>query len=98
YKRYLINFIILFALPSILFLINVIISKKYLNQEKIFPFECEFNPISRARLPSRTQFFIISHIFLFFDIQIAFLVTLIYILINFNPFTIFYYLYFFYLF
>ena len=54
------------------------------------PFECGFNPSFKARLPFRTQFFIIRLIFLIFDIEIDFLLPLIFISINFNPFIISY--------
>ncbi|KAG5335130.1 NU3M oxidoreductase, partial [Acromyrmex heyeri] len=79
--------IFLISLSSILLLINFFISKKInLNQEKISSFECGFNPLSNARLPFRIQFFIISLIFLIFDIEIALLLPLIYLSSNFNPF------------
>ncbi|KAG5321627.1 NU3M oxidoreductase, partial [Pseudoatta argentina] len=61
-------FLLLYYLPYPLFLINFIISKKLI-----------FNPISRVRLPFRIQFFIISLIFLIFDIEIDLLLPLIYI-------------------
>ncbi|KYM77647.1 NADH-ubiquinone oxidoreductase chain 3 [Atta colombica] len=57
-------------------------------KEKISTFECRFNSSSRARLPFRTQFFIIRLIFLIFDTEIALLLPLIFISINFNPFII----------
>ncbi|KAG5334188.1 NU3M oxidoreductase, partial [Acromyrmex heyeri] len=61
----------------ILFLINFIIFKQTnLNKKKISPFQCGFNPISRARLPFKIQFFIITLIFLIFDIKIALLLLL----------------------
>ncbi|KAG5328733.1 NU3M oxidoreductase, partial [Acromyrmex charruanus] len=64
--------------------------KNQLKQEKISPFECGFNPFSNARQPFSIQFFIISLIFLIFNIEIALLLLLIYLSINFNPFIIFY--------
>ncbi|KAG5337600.1 NU3M oxidoreductase, partial [Acromyrmex heyeri] len=83
--------LIIATLSSILLLANFFISKKtFLNKEKISPFECGFNPLSNSRLPFRIQFFIISLIFLIFDIEIALLLPLIYLSINFNPFIIIY--------
>ncbi|KYM90515.1 NADH-ubiquinone oxidoreductase chain 3, partial [Atta colombica] len=71
-------------------LITIILGIFFLNKEKISPFECGFNPSSRARLSFRTQFFIIKLIFLIFDIEIALLLPLTFISINFNPFIISY--------
>ncbi|KAG5321328.1 NU3M oxidoreductase, partial [Acromyrmex heyeri] len=71
-------------------LTSLFLKKINLNQEKISPFECGFNPLSNARLPFSIQFFIISLIFLIFDIEIALLLPLIYLSINFNPFIILY--------
>ncbi|KAG5309039.1 NU3M oxidoreductase, partial [Acromyrmex insinuator] len=79
YKNYIIYYYMICPIFYSIFN-NFIISKKTnFNQEKISLFECGFNPISRIRLPFRSQFFIIS------------LILLIFLYIhNFNPFTIFY--------
>ncbi|KYN33730.1 NADH-ubiquinone oxidoreductase chain 3, partial [Trachymyrmex septentrionalis] len=83
--------ITLILISTILLSINFIISKKtYINQEKISPFKCGFNPSSRVRLSFSRQFFIINLIFLIFNIEIALLLSLIILSINFNPFIIIY--------
>lgn len=78
-------FIILLIIPSIIFILNIILSKKTLkNREKNSSFECGFDPISNTRIPFRIQFFLISLIFLIFDIEITLLIPLIYSILFFN--------------
>nr|YP_010181254.1 NADH dehydrogenase subunit 3 [Bactrothrips quadrituberculatus]QVD42824.1 NADH dehydrogenase subunit 3 [Bactrothrips quadrituberculatus] len=66
---YLILFICIF-----LYLVSFLISKKKTNDyEKSSPFECGFNLFNSPRNPFSLRFFLISIIFLIFDIEVVLL-------------------------
>nr|UNO53656.1 NADH dehydrogenase subunit 3 [Ixodes vespertilionis] len=63
-------FIIL--MPLAIILISSYMSlKSSLDKEKLSPFECGFDPFSLSRVPFSLKFFLISIIFLIFDIEIV---------------------------
>nr|ABB92705.1 NADH dehydrogenase subunit 3 [Vanhornia eucnemidarum] len=70
--------ILLIITVSFMSMSNLLISKKmFKNQEKMSPFECGFDPISKSRLPFSIQFYLITVIFLIFDIEIVMMIPMI---------------------
>nr|YP_010535629.1 NADH dehydrogenase subunit 3 [Alectorobius peropteryx]UYB78502.1 NADH dehydrogenase subunit 3 [Alectorobius peropteryx]UYB78515.1 NADH dehydrogenase subunit 3 [Alectorobius peropteryx] len=66
-----------FSLTSfILILANMMKKKSFFQKEKNSPFECGFDPFSLTRQPFSIRFFMITIIFLIFDIEIIILLPL----------------------
>merc|ERR1712012_406750 len=60
-------------LVSLVFFLGVVFRKINFYEEKISPFECGFTPIFNARLPFSIRSFLISLVFLVFDVELVLL-------------------------
>nr|YP_010716026.1 NADH dehydrogenase subunit 3 [Lophosia angusticauda]WDE75731.1 NADH dehydrogenase subunit 3 [Lophosia angusticauda] len=72
-----INLIILLISLMLMVLSSIISKKSMLDREKMSPFECGFDPKSSPRLPFSMRFFLITIIFLIFDVEIVLILPMI---------------------
>nr|YP_010371614.1 NADH dehydrogenase subunit 3 [Sphegina sp.]UOW81242.1 NADH dehydrogenase subunit 3 [Sphegina sp.] len=76
----LMSLIIILLSIVVMILASILSKKSFKDREKSSPFECGFDPMSSSRLPFSLKFFLITIIFLIFDVEIALILPMILIL------------------
>nr|ALO64848.1 NADH dehydrogenase subunit 3 [Andrena flavipes]UPX88739.1 NADH dehydrogenase subunit 3 [Andrena flavipes] len=70
--------LVFMLIPVIIILLNMLMTKIiHKNRKKMTPFECGFNPLTSPRLPFSIQFFLITLMFLIFDIEIILIIPVL---------------------
>jgi NADH-quinone oxidoreductase subunit A len=73
YLPILILMVVSVGISLILFFLSYLLGKQKPNASKNSPYECGFNAFETARVPFDVKFYLVSLLFIIFDLEVAFL-------------------------
>ncbi|MCW2247553.1 NADH-quinone oxidoreductase subunit A [Azospirillum fermentarium] len=73
YLPILVFLLIAIALAAVMVVASYVISPKLPDAEKVSPYECGFEPFEDARAKFEVRFYLVSILFIIFDLEVAFL-------------------------
>ena len=76
YLPIIIFLIIALGLSCAFVVVNLILSPKHPDPEKLSAYECGFEPFEDSRMEFDVRFYLVAILFIIFDLEIAFLISL----------------------
>ena len=64
---------IAFGLAAVIVLASFVVARQNPDSEKLSPYECGFDPFADARSKFDVRFYLVSILFIIFDLEVAFL-------------------------
>ena len=79
-------FLIAIIIAIVLFFVSFLIGNRLPDREKVSPYECGFSPFEDARQKFDVKFYLVSILFIVFDLEVAYLFPWSLVLYNINFF------------
>jgi len=73
YFSFILLFLLALIIALILYFVSFLLGRRILEKEKVSAYECGFNPFEDARQKFDIRFYLVSILFIIFDLEVVFL-------------------------